>query len=638
MTKQPIREEAMGAATRSPQGKTVSRILPEVKTKPVVGSKKSTAPTSTARTTANAAEGKPFYQVRVTVVGLTGITSTSGAPPTTVKKSKQKDRTGASDDSSDCLTAVASMCPPDSPGKYSLGALSSAPMKDVDPSFNFFPKQETFPGYSNTRHAFCWERINDDEKGTSSGSKGTMLYQSTCLNADTTLERHVSIKIGMAGGSETIQLGVADLPFTGKEVLGQRVFVNIRALESGSTSGASSTPSPPKKKGSIRRLFGSKKTLSKPDVDYFSRDPQIRYAVAPDAQLEVFLDVQQGGSSKTAIAKDGLVDGAPQFWDKFTDPSNLPITVYDLNTEVGRAQAQESNILLNSEFNFTESIEVLDCLTGTKVWTSPGKGVVDNADESTPTADETDPLDDLTQYTKFPITAVETTNMVRFGAKRRSPEKSVFGLTTMLCGGPGGNGGLDQTMSFDTSFADYHDYKSETHHSKGLKDKMSPAQQVLHRLSNGVRNLGISSVDDELTVDEKVRDRLSTGVSGIFPDDDETYNDTIIGTSISTGTSKGPLNLDTVISVNKSHEIEFGEDDCDDKSDSVNDSDTSVGDDTLQSLEAAKRTLQRFATRRGMDMQDLLDDQSASIGSSTNDDATEYSGTLGSRTFESGFS
>eukprot|EP00978_Attheya_sp_CCMP212_P036294 scaffold163340_cov55-Attheya_sp.AAC.1 len=182
MSKQPIREEAMGAATRSPLGKTVSRTktsssearfsLPEVKTKPVVGSKKSTAPTGTARTSANVAEGKPYYQVRVTVVGLTGITSTSsGAPPTCVKKSKQKDRTGASADSSDSLTAIASMCPPDSPGKYSLGALSSAPMKDVDPSFDFVPKQETFPGSSNTRHAFWWERINDDEKGISSGSK-----------------------------------------------------------------------------------------------------------------------------------------------------------------------------------------------------------------------------------------------------------------------------------------------------------------------------------------------------------------------------------------------------------------------------------------------------------------------------------
>ena len=92
------------------------------------------------------------------------------------------------------------MCPPDSPGKYSLGAVSSTPMKDVDPSFDFVPKQETFPGLSNTRHEFRWEQINEDEKCISSGSQGTMLYQSTYLNADTTLERHVSINIGMALG------------------------------------------------------------------------------------------------------------------------------------------------------------------------------------------------------------------------------------------------------------------------------------------------------------------------------------------------------------------------------------------------------------------------------------------------------
>jgi hypothetical protein len=214
--------------------------------------------------------------------------------------------------------------------------------------------------------------------------------------------------------------------------------------------------------------------------------------------------------------------------------------------------------------------------------------------------------------------------MANFGVKKRPQEKSVFGLTNMLCGGPAGNGGLDQTMSFDTSFADYHDYKREAHHSKGSKDKMSPAQKVLHHLSNGVRNLGISSVD-------------SQGEFTVYPDDELTYNDTIIGTSINTSEkskSKGPPNLDTVKSVNKSHEIEFGEDDCDDKSDSINDSDTSVGDDTLQSLEAAKRTLQRFATRKGMDMKDLLDDQSESMGSSTNADTTEYSGTVGSRTVE----
>jgi hypothetical protein len=81
-----------------------------------------------------------------------------------------------------------------------LGAVSSTPMKDVDPSFDFVPKQETFPGLSNTRHEFRWEQINEDEKCISSGSQGTMLYQSTYLNADTTLERHVSINIGMALG------------------------------------------------------------------------------------------------------------------------------------------------------------------------------------------------------------------------------------------------------------------------------------------------------------------------------------------------------------------------------------------------------------------------------------------------------
>ena len=57
---------------RSPLGKTVSRIktsleapfsLPEVKTKPVVDSKKSTAPNDTGRTSANAAKGKTYYQV-----------------------------------------------------------------------------------------------------------------------------------------------------------------------------------------------------------------------------------------------------------------------------------------------------------------------------------------------------------------------------------------------------------------------------------------------------------------------------------------------------------------------------------------------------------------------------------------------
>jgi hypothetical protein len=132
---------------------------------------------------------------------------------------------------------------------------------------------------------------------------------------------------------------VAYLPFTGKEVLGKRQF--FKSITS-------------KEKREHLSTIWKQKTSSKPDVDHFSRDQQIRYAVTPDAQLKVFLNVRKGRSSKITIDKVDLVDKAPQFWDKFTDPSNLPIKVYYLNTKVGQEQAQESNIL---EFYSSASIK-----------------------------------------------------------------------------------------------------------------------------------------------------------------------------------------------------------------------------------------------------------------------------------------
>ena len=291
-----------------------------------------------------------------------------------------------------------------------------------------------------------------------------------------------------------------------------------------------------------------------------------KYGFTPNAILRIRLDVS---SENTSLS-------GPLLWGDADDDDNDsfgPIIVLDLSTEKGREEADQ----MDATNPGCESIEVVDKPHGTTIISAHA--------QDKPSKEEDDTTRTTNELT-FPIKSVTAEEQPL--SPRNFDEMTVDNPSPMLCGMATGQTPLAITdapsLSFDDSStiatSQYNGTRGET---------WKRAAKSSHSLSPSSTHSGISSRVPGRTSLHTV-DEMTAEHSGFSP---------IIRSR------------------------------CDDDVTSSDES-NSLGEDTVKSLTAAKRVLQKYAKRAGVDIEDLLDNLEVdSVDSSTNDGESLGQTTIG---------
>lgn len=526
-------------------------------------------------------------------------------------------------------------------------------------------------------------------------------FISPCLSSSALFSPEiVDVTVGVMKGEERLDLGVSSFVVSGQEVQGQRLDLPVRAtvgksgamrFGKGNVVVANSSlgdhqdstveSSPKKKKGGLRgKLFGGSKksaqkgehrrsgsdsvvTLDDEAVGAVGSDPRT-YGMAPNATLRIHLDIcaadilengEHGISNEEFWERTQLVNDVEDVVeDDDNDASICPITVYDLNTEMGRTKALESNIPNALDTSACESIEVCQDQGGMTVLSSPAAkpfGARPGNFDEVLAADDSDD-DDGTKFaissvkmdpTKDASVASRTARTARTQPTQRTLSPPAALLNRMgiaMCANNTRDVDdriINQDYSFQTTLPDY-DHETFDRGDDDEPDGESDVSRNFKGLNGAAAvNALVDNEEDEDGEDnsDQSRDEDDTMMHSSPPrsDNDDGDSDTFDDTRMRTvSTAPG---------------------DDDDGTGTYNSG--SVGDDTIDSLNAAKDTLKRFASRVGVKVEDLLERENDRRRGGRNDSArlaeaddgtatynssygssSQNASTLGSRTYDDG--
>lgn len=385
----------------------------------------------------------------------------------------------------------------------------------------------------------------------------------------------IKIQLGVARGKDLLHLGVATLVVDGNDVSGKQMDLPVRSLlpgEDDASSVANNKSSSPKRRG-LRRLFGRK---SKSAQNAFEAD-QYDYSLTSNALLRIRIDVI---SDSTPLARTSL--SGPAVWGDGAEDDNdsfASIVVMDLSgeeappheegVEVPRAEASKgeaSSRIVQIATDTSESIEVVNNPSGPSIISTPLKFA------------EPDVADFVMHDASIlPITSVEIAPMDSCSPMSRytgtGEAASMFQMAGMLCGfadaftPPGIEADMashDFEDSSTIATSQYKGTRGEAWKNAARKNNSKASQSTATSFNNrACQPLG--------TVDERTEDNTSRPSRA----------------SASRTSAHRPTNPRR--SGRKARD------------------DISIGEDTLRSLNEAKKVLQCYAERTAGSYHQVLD-------------------------------
>lgn len=407
----------------------------------------------------------------------------------------------------------------------------------------------------------------------------------------------VSIVVGLKKGEDqVISLGIATLVVSGREVSGQHVDLPVRPLTLAERETYSLDSSDKKKrKGPAFRLFGVNKRA---EASLYSfKNEHHSYSLAPNATLRVRLDVRSG------IYREH----GPALWGDILiprpdDESRGTVTVYDLSTQGDRETVKRSLIPLDDRHEY---VEVLPNANGTTIISSPG-GALGLSSVYSSQHSKLQGRDDESLQTRFEVTSIFAGSTDVRSVESTSEQMSLLERleNAGICGALDKLD--DQALSSSNSFA------------STLPDIDPPElDSVQSALSVGDKLLAeipSSTSKNSKSASRVTQTSVSSAPLNAVEDDDD--DEVVAGVFCSGGASKssgadssteeGTRTSATTRSVGT----------------------RSVGDETYQKVMEAKETLMRYASRVGVEMEDLLDEDDSTLrrrGSSSFSGSTNIS-------------
>jgi len=519
-------------------------------------------------------DGKLFH-VRVTLGYLKAIQKT------------EKHKTSSQKGASSLVTAFASLDNQAVSSEYHYAP--SMPLNMTSDVTNVvWPKQkhdESGIAKSNRRLYFCTTLQSDDDEvelrhvlsneddvSTVTGTSGWNHEEET----ESFAPKLIKIQLGVARGQVLLPLGVATLVLDGRDVSGKQIDLPVRALLPGEDDSTSKGESP--KRRGLKRLFGKK---SKSALQNSFAGDDYEYSFTPNALLRVRVDVISDASPWARTSVSG-----PAVWGDGIDDDNdsfASIVVMDMSAKetpeegsnAGSQREGESTLQPNTEA--AECIEIVNNPAGPSIISTPPKYV------------EPDVLDIDTHHSSMilPVKSIDveeqdtflpTTSQV---TPSPSPSPSILQTTGMLCGfteafSPPGIEADLSTINFEDSSTIatslYKGTRGEAWKHAARKQSPNTAQSTASSgIIKGSRSLG--------TVDERTEGTASRA-----------------SVSRATRASRSRASRSRA-SASRSDFMDSRD----------FDETISIGDDTLRSLDEAKKALQLYAKRTGENYQDMLE-------------------------------
>ncbi len=388
----------------------------------------------------------------------------------------------------------------------------------------------------------------------------------------------VQILVGLKKGEDQIlPLGVATLVVSGREVSGQHVDLPVRLLTAAERETyTSDSPDKKKKKSPTFRLFGGSKRAEVAAASQASfKNEHHFYSLAPNATLRVRLDVRSG------IYRDH----GPALWGDLLvprpdDDSRGTVTVYDMSTHGDRETVKRSLIPLDDRHEY---VEVLPNPNGTTIISSPGGALGLSAGQHS----KLQGRDDESLQTRF-----EVTSIVAGSTDIRSTESNSENMSLLerlenagICG------------AFDKIDDRAH---SSSHSFTSTLPDIDPPEldSVQSGLSTGKQFVVLAAPSSKSRTSKSNSRASRTSVSSAHLNavqDDDDDDEVDAGVFCSAGASKS------------------SEADSSTEGGTQTTAMRSVGDETYAKVREAKQTLFKYASRVGVEMEDLLDEDDSTF-------------------------
>lgn len=538
------------------------------------------------------------------------------------------------------VTAFASLAPQDSSSQHGNYA-PSMPLSGASIVNNVvWPKQkergEDGADKSNRRLYFSTilQRDEDDDNLRNLLAREDDLSTVTGTSAwdkhevETFEPKLIKIQLGVARGMDLLHLGVATLVVDGTDVSGKQMDLPVRALLPGEddTCGYADKSSSPRRRG-LKRLFGKKSKAAKTSFEADAYE----YRLSPNAILRIRVDVI---SDSTPLAKVSL--SGPAVWGDGVEDDNdsfASIVVMDIGgddssaqnaegVEVPRDESQRgdaSTAVVQIGTDTSESIEVVN--------NPMGPSIISPVPLAPLKFEEPNVTDIETQETSIlPITSVdvEPQNTISPRAENHGENPSrtltMFQTTGMLCGFTDAfnHPGIEADMSSLDFFED--SSTIATSHYNGTRAeawKLAASGSQSTGTSGILRRTSLGSVDERSEENTSRPSRLSASRSS-----PASRTSALLPSSMSRKQLAGTISIgeDTMKSLDEAKKAlqcyaeRTGEDyhSMLQHLDAVSSSDIlslepSIGEDTIDSVYEAKELLQRYAGKIGLDVQDLLE-------------------------------
>jgi hypothetical protein len=437
----------------------------------------------------------------------------------------------------------------------------------------------------------------------------------------------INIQLGVARGKDLLHLGVATMVVDGTDVSGKQMDLPVRTLLPGEDDN-SSNKGTPKRRG-LRRLFGKKSNALQ---SAFASD-EYDYMFTPNALLRVRVDVISDTMPLAAQSQNG-----PAVWGDGIEDDNdsyASIVVMDLADEKApppqeKARSKEDSrvggSLASMEKDVPESIEVLNNPTGPSIIST-----------STPVYVEPEVLDleSRPSYRSIaPLKSVTVKPQETFSPTSQcSDVPSSLALSTtgmMMCGftevfsGPAIEADASGSLTFeDSSTIATSQYKG-TRGEDWKKAARKKSASSIAASSGFFEDRTLDTLDERTEDDDtsrasysrasQSRATYSRASRSRMSGSRASYAGSMIsGGSLSIGEDT-MKSLDEAKKALQMYAQRTGENvrDMLEILDTVSTSDIfsleqSVGEDTIDSVIEAKELLQTYARRVGVDVEDLLD-------------------------------
>lgn len=398
----------------------------------------------------------------------------------------------------------------------------------------------------------------------------------------------IKIQLGVARGKDLLHLGVATLVLDGTDVSGKQMDLYVRTLLPGEddSSSAGANSSPNKRRG-LKRLFGKK---SKSAQNAFAAD-EYEYMFTPNALLRIRIDVTSDATPFARASPSG-----PAVWGDGIEDDNdsfASIVVMDLTREktpppeeeaATKEGSQLEGSLVQINKDTSESIEVVNNPTGPSIISMPPKyAEPDVLDLPSPPS-----YPSVAPVSSVVVSPLEEPFISPTSHCSDSPSPSILASTGMMCGftdafspaaveaHPTQNFNFEDSSTIATSL-----YKGTNGEAWKRAARKKSTNSIAANSGVGNRSFG--------TLDERTEDDTSRA-SGSRA----SYSNTSYTSYSRASYSRASQSRASASRASAARSTVSG-------------NSLSIGEDTMKSLDEAKKALQVYAERTGENYHDMLE-------------------------------